>query len=112
MHFDDDSDGPKNAHRMLISMADAARCMLDVISCTADDCLCGPSLAVRPEPTRSHPSGFTSRAPYCTATGGHTWHGGGRAVSPCARRRAPRGGTAAVAAVGHGAVRHGGGVGV
>ena len=46
------------------------------------------------------------------ATGGHTWHGGGSAVSPCVRRRAPRGGTAAAAAVGHGAVRHGGGVGV
>ena len=37
MHFDGDSDGPKNAHRMPVSMVDAARCMLDVISCRADD---------------------------------------------------------------------------
>jgi len=37
MHFDGDSDGPKNAHRMPVSMVEAARCMLDVISCRADD---------------------------------------------------------------------------
>jgi len=37
MHFDGDSEGPKNAHRMPVSMVDAARCMLDVISCRADD---------------------------------------------------------------------------
>ncbi|OSX74093.1 hypothetical protein BU14_0308s0010 [Porphyra umbilicalis] len=37
MHFDEDSDGPKNAYRKPVSMVDAARCMLDVISCRADD---------------------------------------------------------------------------
>jgi len=37
MHLDGDSDGPKNAHRKPVSMVDAARCMLDVISCRADD---------------------------------------------------------------------------
>jgi len=37
MHFDGDSDGPKNAHRMPVSMVDAARCLLVVTSCPADD---------------------------------------------------------------------------